>query len=87
MTFDEARAVPLYDATGKINPILHIPSMVEYIETCKRYDKVAVLELKSNFIKEQITEILNIINNLEYLDNVVSENGFQCIRTERRKGV
>lgn len=71
MTYDEARAVPLYDATGNINPILHIPSLEEYIETCKRYSKVAILELKSTFTKEQIAEILDIIGKLEYLGSVI----------------
>jgi len=71
MTYDDARSIPLYDATGKLNPILHIPSMEEYIETCKRYGKAAVLELKSTFTKEQIAEILDIIANLNYLDKVI----------------
>ena len=71
MTYDEARAVPLYDATGKVNQILHIPSMEEYIETCKRYGKVAVLELKSTFTKEQIAEIIEIVAKHEYLDKVI----------------
>lgn len=70
ITYDEARAVPLYDKSGNVSPILHIPSMEEYIETCKRYEKTAILELKSNFSKEQISEILSIITDLDYLDKV-----------------
>lgn len=71
MTYEDARRVPLYDKSGKINPILFIPSLEEYIECCKRYDKVAVLELKSDFSKEQIKEILDIIEDMGYLKNVI----------------
>ena len=50
---------------------LRIPTMQEYIEICKKYEKVAVLELKNHFQKEQVFEICEIIENLGYLNGVI----------------
>ena len=71
MTYEEARKVALYDATGKANGAVCVPSLAEYIETCKRYDKTAVLELKSKFRPQQILEIIGIIEGIDYLDKVI----------------
>ena len=50
---------------------LRMPTMQEYIEICKHYEKVAVLELKNHFKKEQVFEICDIIEGIGYLDNVI----------------
>ena len=57
--------------SNKKRPDLIIPTMQEYILTCKKYDKVAVLELKNHFEKKNIQEIIEIIESLEYLDSVI----------------
>ena len=57
--------------SNKKRPDLIIPSLQEYILTCKKYDKVAVLELKNHFEKKNIQEIIEIIEGLEYLDGVI----------------
>ena len=50
---------------------IRIPSLQEYIEICKHYEKVAVLELKNHFRKEQVFEICQIIDDIGYLQNVI----------------
>ena len=40
-------------------------------EICKKYGKVAVLELKNRFTYEQINEIVDMIRGEEYLENVI----------------
>ena len=47
-TFDELRAVRLKDTDGKTERAdLFLPSLDEYINICKKYDKQAILELKN----------------------------------------
>ena len=50
---------------------IRIPTMQEYIEICKHYEKVAVLELKNHFQKEEVFEICDIIERIGYLENVI----------------
>ena len=71
-TFEEVRSVILTDKdehTGCAD--IRIPTLREYISICKRYGKVAVLELKCDFNEEELNEIIEIINKEEYLENVV----------------
>jgi len=53
------------------NNLYKIPTLQEYIEICKKYNKIAVLEFKNAFNKEDIFNIVNIIIDLQYLQNVV----------------
>ncbi len=48
-----------------------IPTLKEYIATCKRYDKIAVLELKNEFTKQEIADICDEIKELAYLENTI----------------
>lgn len=70
--FDILRSIALYER-GLIatRADLVMPSLAEYIRTCKRYDKIAVLELKNRFMKSDIEEICNIIIKEDYLEKVV----------------
>ncbi len=71
-TFDTLRKLLLTDRDGiKGREDLKIPTLKEYIATCKRYEKIAVLELKNEFEKDDIARICDEINDLEYLDNVI----------------
>ena len=42
----------------------------DYISICKEYGKHAFLELKSDFTKDEIARIIEIIDSLSYLDGV-----------------
>ena len=71
-TLDELRAVTLFDIDGQSRRAdLVVPELWEYISICKKYEKVAVLELKSAFSVEQTREFIDIIKGYEYLDKVI----------------
>lgn len=50
---------------------IRIASLREYLDICKSYGKIAVLELKNHFSKEMIFEIVQIIEDMEYLEKVI----------------
>ena len=71
-TYDLIKSVKLYDTDNKTpRTDLRIPLLSEYIRVCKRYEKTAVLELKTIFTKEQVKEITDIIKEEDYLDSVI----------------
>lgn len=71
-TFDTVRRILLAEKDGtKGREDLHIPTLKEYINTCKRYEKMAILELKNAFTDEEIGRICGEIIECEYLDKVV----------------
>ena len=50
---------------------LHMPSLTEYIGVCKKYEKIAVLELKNRIETEKIAEIVQTIKSMGYFDSVI----------------
>ena len=71
-TFDTLRSLLLTDTDGvKGRTDLRMPTLQEYIRICKKYEKVAVLELKTNFEEDDIRRIVYIISGEEYLENVI----------------
>ncbi len=46
------------------------PTLQDYLSICKRYEKHAVIELKSFFTDAEISEIIDIINSFDYLPYV-----------------
>ena len=71
-TFDTLRNLLLTDVDGKKGRTdLRIPTLQEYIQICKKYDKVAVLELKNHFPEEDVIRIIEIIQQEGYLSNVI----------------
>jgi len=70
-TFDTLRSLILADKNGKKGRNdLRIPTLQEYIQICKKYEKEAVLELKNTFSREDIVKIIDIIRSEAYLENV-----------------
>lgn len=70
-TFDCLRNLLLTDIDGKKGRSdIRIPTLQEYISICKKYEKVAVLELKNAFTEDEIYEIVDIIKDMDYLENV-----------------
>jgi len=57
--------------TGFERVDLRLPSLREYIEICKKYDKIAVLELKNPMTQDDVLGIIDEIKSLDYLENVV----------------
>ena len=71
-TFDELRAITLTDTDGKTRrKDLFLPSLEEYISICKKYDKVAVLELKNAMEEKHVVAIANIIKNMDWLEKTI----------------
>lgn len=50
---------------------IRIPLLADYINICKKYDKVCVLELKNAFSREDICNMVEQIRTLGYLENVI----------------
>ena len=71
-TFDTIRGILLTQKNGvKGRTDIRIPSLQEYLQICKCYEKVCVLELKGTYTKEQVNEIVGICRHEEYLDSVI----------------
>lgn len=49
---------------------LIIPSLTEYISICRKYDKTCILELKNEFLPEDIRRLAEEIRGLGYLEHV-----------------
>lgn len=60
-------------ATLRLLPIKfhRMPSLKEYIQCCKNYNKTAVLELKNPMNKGSIEGIIKTINSLDYLKRTI----------------
>ncbi len=68
-SFAELRALTLRDKDGASDRReLMLCTPYEYMKICKKYDKVCVPELKSNFTIEEIKEIVRTFGEAEYLD-------------------
>jgi len=71
-TFDTLRSLVLLDTDGaRSRKDLCIPTLEEYILICKKYGKVAVLELKNHFEKDDVEDICEIIDSLGYLESTI----------------
>ena len=71
-TFDTLRKLQLTDIDGQRGRIdLVIPELLEYIGICKKYEKVAVLELKNEFRPEEVYAIIDRIKSAGYWENVL----------------
>ena len=72
VSLGELRELRMYDKTDKaVRSDLVIPTLDEYIRICKKYSKKAVLELKNLLSEENIKKIVEIIDNLGYLEDTV----------------
>lgn len=84
-TLEELQRVTLYDhrhfygmesygitgATGEKRSDLRVPAIGEYIRLCKKYGKVAVVELKSEMTAENIAYIIRQFREQDYMEGVV----------------
>ncbi|MBR5506279.1 MAG: hypothetical protein IKV73_08280 [Clostridia bacterium] len=50
---------------------VRIPLLHEYLKICKRYDKIAVLEIKNHFEEHHLKRMLQEIEKLGYTENVI----------------
>ena len=67
--FDELRALRFSDVYGSSDEKnCFLPSLDEYINICKKYDKQAVLELKNTMPKEKVLEIAQTVQALSWFE-------------------
>ena len=72
MSMDAAQKFVLFDTDGtKSRRDLRVPTLENYINICKKYEKVCVLELKSVFTDEETRRFIDIIKDYDYLSNVI----------------
>ena len=71
-TFDTLRNLILTDVDGKKGRTdLRMPTLQEYIQICKKYGKIAVLELKNTFEPADVMKIVDVIKNEDYLVSTI----------------
>ncbi len=71
-TLEELMQVHYIDnKDGKPKSYYHIVEFEEYLNINKRYNKVCVIEFKVDYTREEIKEIIDIINSYDYLDKCV----------------
>lgn len=70
-SLEALQSIVLYDKDGTKGRVDLRPATLEnYLSICKKYEKHAVLELKSQFTNEEIDTIIRIINEFDYMHNL-----------------
>ena len=80
-TTEQLQQVLLPDKDGTVRrPDIRLPFLEDYIDICKKYGKVAVLELKNQFSREDIVKVVELLKEMEYLEHTVfiSFKWFNC---------
>lgn len=67
-TLAELKTLCLKDKDERFRSDLTLPTLDEYIRICKKYEKVAVLELKNHMEPEDIRKVIDIIREEGYLE-------------------
>lgn len=71
-TLEEVQSIRLYGyGTNETRSYLMIPTLDEYLECAKKYDKKCIIEVKCELNSKTAAELLAIINQHEYHDNVI----------------
>lgn len=72
VTYEELSHVCLYGFESKTTrKYLRVPTLYEYLEVSKKYEKKCVIELKCSLKKKDIEKLLKEIEDMNYLDNVI----------------
>ena len=70
--FDVLRSYRMKDTDGETcRGDLFLPSLEEYVSICRKYGKIAVLELKNRMEERHIVNIAGIIKEAGWFDNTV----------------
>ncbi len=70
-SLERLQEIVFFDKDGTKDRIDLRPSRLEnYLSIVKKYEKHAILELKSDFTDEEIARMIEIIKGYDYLDNV-----------------
>lgn len=70
--YQELLEINLYDYLYENpQPFRKIPRLQDYLEVCKKYEKVAIIELKPRFTMDQIKKLLKILDEYNYLSQSI----------------
>lgn len=69
--YDYLRSLSLTDFNGNKQKRLFLPSLDEYLDICKRYEKVAVLELKNPMTQENVEKIVNVVKSFDMFEKTI----------------
>ena len=71
-TYEDIKQVELYGVGDTIKRShLRVPLLEDYLECCKKYNKVCVIEFKFLFSEENIYKVIDIIKSYDYLDKCI----------------
>ena len=71
-TLEQLQSLVLTDPrTGESRADFRPASLEEYISICKKYDKVAVPELKGVWTEAQIRNFIEVVKSFDYLDKTI----------------
>ncbi len=85
--FDRLRELRMVDLDKKtMRGDLFLPSLDEYLSICRKYEKIAVLELKESIAEEHINGIMDAVEAAGMLENTVfiSFYGQNLLKVRRR---
>lgn len=70
---------------SRVRSDIRIPLLSEYINICKKYEKICVLEIKNHFEPDNLKKAVEEIKSLNYLDSVIfiSFNLENCINLRK----
>lgn len=69
--FDDIRKHPILETDGTLRSDLIFPTLEDYIRICKKYDKIAVLELKCYIQEEDIVSIVEVVKSLGWFEHTI----------------
>lgn len=71
-SFETLRALRLTDLDGQRGRTdLRIPTLAEYVEICKKYEKTCVIEFKNEFRAADVYRIISLVEKAGYLDHAL----------------
>lgn len=73
-TLEQLRCIRINDQTGQgMAPRLDlcIPTLADYIDICHKYDKTAVLEIKTLFTEDALRSVIDVIQAHHHLEHTV----------------
>ena len=71
VNYSDVNWVKAADKDNVTRSDLTIPTLSEYIRICKKYEKVAVLEIKNPMLPRQLDEVMAIIGTYDMCENTI----------------
>ncbi len=85
-SFDELRKIRFTDSSDNMQrEDIFLPTPEEYLHICKKYGKIAVLEIKGTFEEGALADLVGIIDNAEMIEQTIfiSFSKQSCLRLKK----